>query len=243
MTIATSRPSPEEWLQILPAKIENTALGYDVSREDILNLCQVSVREGFYGVVVNPPYIRYAAEELSGTTLRVISVVGFPHGAHTANAKVYEARDAFARGAHEVDMVVNVAALIFGYYDVVRAELQDVVTAAEGKPVKAILECGALTADQKRAGAEIAAAAGVAMVKTSTGFGPGGATEEDVRLLREVVGRRCGIKASGGIRSYERALKLVEAGADRIGTSSGVVIVEGLRYAAKSGRLAVPAWA
>lgn len=227
----------------MPARIENTALGYDVSREDIRSLCQTSIQERFYGVVINPPYIRYAVEQLAGTPLRVISVVGFPHGAHAANVKVYEARDAFARGAHEVDMVVNVAALIHGYYDLVRAEVQDVVAAAEGNPVKVILECGALTADQKRAGAEIAAAAGAAMVKTSTGFGPGGATEEDVRLLRNVVGDRCGVKASGGIRSYERALKLIEAGADRIGTSSGVVIIEGLRFAAKSGRLAVPAWA
>ncbi|MGD8719428.1 MAG: deoxyribose-phosphate aldolase [Candidatus Zixiibacteriota bacterium] len=229
--------TPQEWLDFLPGRLEQTLLGYDVSREQIASLCEVAVREGFFGVVVNPTNVRFAAERLAGTNVKTITVVGFPMGSNTKAVKVYEARDAVARGADEIDMVMNVSALCHGYDDFVEGEIRGVVTAADGRAVKVIIECGALTAEEKAAAAEIIVRAGAQFVKTSTGYGPGGATEGDIRLLRRAVGDALGIKASGGIRSYERAVNLVEAGADRIGTSSGVVIMEGLRYAVKAGRL------
>jgi deoxyribose-phosphate aldolase len=229
--------TPTDWLESLPARIEQTLLGYDVSREQIAALCEVAVHEGFYGVVVNPTHVRFAAQRLADVAPKVVAVIGFPMGANTKAVKAYETRDAVARGADEVDAVLNVSALTHGYYDFVGGEIREIVRAAEGRVVKVIIECGALTAEQKAAAAELVVKAGAHFVKTSTGYGPGGATEEDVRLLRKVVGDAVGIKASGGIRSYERALNLVEAGADRIGTSSGVVIMEGLRYAVQAGRL------
>jgi deoxyribose-phosphate aldolase len=234
--MATSR-TPQEWLAFLPGRVEQTLLGYDVSREQIASLCEIAVRENFYAVVVNPTHVRFASERLAGVPAKAVTVIGFPMGANTKAVKVYETRDAINRGADELDLVVNVSALTHGYYDFVREEIRAVVAAALDRPVKVILECGALDADQKTTAAKLVEEAGAAFVKTSTGFGPGGATEADVRLLRRVVGDRLGIKASGGIRSYERALNLLEAGADRIGTSSGVVIMEGLRYAVKAGRL------
>jgi len=229
--------TPMEWLEFLPGRLEQTLLGYDVSREQIASLCEVAVAECFYAAVVNPTHVRFAADRLADAAVKVVTVVGFPMGANTKVAKVFETRDAVARGADEIDFVMNISALTHGYYDFVGGEMREVVTAAEGRVVKVIIECGALSADHKAVAAQLAVKAGAHFVKTSTGYGPGGATEEDVRLLRKVVGDGTGIKASGGIRSYERALNLVEAGADRIGTSSGVVIMEGLRYAVRAGRL------
>jgi len=229
--------TPAEWLAFMPGRVEQTLLGYDVARDEIITLCDDCRRERFYGAVVNPTHVRFAVERLAGSNAKVITVIGFPLGANTKAVKVYETRDALAKGAQEFDMVINVAALTHGYRDFVREEVREVVTAAEGRPVKTIVECGALTFDQKRVAVELAVEAGAAFVKTSTGFGPGGATEEDIRFLRRVAGNRVRLKASGGIRSYERAVNLIEAGADRVGTSSGVVIMEGLRFAAKVGRL------
>ena len=229
--------TPTEWLEFLPGKLEQTLLGYDVSREQITSLCEVAVRARYYAVVVTPPPVRFAGARLAAAAAKVVTVVGFPMGANTKLVKVFETRDAVSRGADEIDVVLNISALTHGYYDFVGDEIREVVTAAEGRVVKVIIECGALNADLKAAAAELVVKAGAHFVKTSTGYGPGGATEEDVRLLRKIVGDATGIKASGGIRSYERALNLVEAGADRIGTSSGVVIMEGLRYAVRAGRL------
>lgn len=229
--------TPTEWLEFLPGRLEQTLLGYDVSREQIASLCKVAIEECFYAVVVNPTHVRFAAERLADAAVKVVTVVGFPMGANTKIVKVFETRDAVSRGADEIDVVMNVSALTHGYYDFVGGEMREVVAAAEGRVVKVIIECGALNGEQKGTAAELVAKSGAHYVKTSTGYGPGGATEEDVRFLRKVVGDAVGIKASGGIRSYERALNLVEAGADRIGTSSGVVIMEGLRYAVRAGRL------
>jgi len=229
--------TPTEWLEFLPGRLEQTLLGYDVSREQIASLCEVAIDECFYAVVVNPTHVRFAADRLADAAVKVVTVVGFPMGANTKAVKVFETRDAVSRGAQEIDAVMNVSALTHGYYDFVGDEMREVVAAAEGRVVKIIIECGALTAEQKAVAAELVVGSGAHFVKTSTGYGPGGATEEDVRLLRETVADAVGIKASGGIRSYERALNLVEAGADRIGTSSGVVIMEGLRYAVRAGRL------
>jgi len=229
--------TPAAWLGFLPGRLEQTLLGCDVSRDQIASLCDVAVREKFYAVVVNPTHVRFAAERLAGAPVKTVTVIGFPMGAHTKAVKVFETRDALARGADEFDVVINISALTHGYYEFVGGEIRDVVAAAAGRPVKAIIECGALTANQKVVAGDLAGRAGAHFVKTSTGYGPGGATEDDVRLLRKVVGDAVGIKASGGIRSYERALNLMAAGADRIGTSSGVVIMEGLRYAVRAGRL------
>lgn len=234
--MAASR-TPAEWLALIPGRVEQTHLGYDVARDEITRLCDDSVREKFYAVVVNPTHVRFAAERLAGTGVKTVTVIGFPLGANTQAVKVFETKDARLRGADEFDMVINIAALTHGYYDYVQSEIADVVAAAEGRPVKTIIECGALSVEEKKTAAELAVAAGASMVKTSTGFGPGGATEEDVRFLRRIVGTRAGIKAAGGIRSYERAVNLIEAGADRIGTSSGLVIMEGLRFAVRAGRL------
>jgi deoxyribose-phosphate aldolase len=233
-----ARPrTAEDWLRFLPGTLEQTLLGYDVSRDQIDTLCDTAVHEKFYAVVVNPTHVRFAAERLADVPVKTVTVIGFPMGANTKAVKVYETRDALSRGADEFDMVINVSALTHGYYEFVGGEIREVVAAAEGRPVKVIIECGALTADEKVMAADLVCRAGAQFVKTSTGYGPGGATEEDVRLLRRVVGDDVGIKASGGIRSYERALNLMSAGADRIGTSSGVVIMEGLRYAVRAGRL------
>jgi deoxyribose-phosphate aldolase len=229
--------TPAAWLEFLPGRLEQTLLGYDVSRDQIASLCDVAVRQKFYAVVVNPTHVRFAAERLAHAPVKTVTVIGFPMGAHTKAVKVFETRDALARGAGEFDLVINVSALTHGYYEFVYGEIREVVAAADGRPVKAIIECGALTGNQKVVAGDLVRRGGAHFVKTSTGFGPGGATEEDVRLLRQVVGDAVGIKASGGIRSYERALNLMLAGADRIGTSSGVVIMEGLRYAVRAGRL------
>jgi deoxyribose-phosphate aldolase len=234
----TAKPrTAEDWLDFLPGTLEQTLLGYDVSRDQIDSLCDAAVREKFYAVVVNPTHVRFAAERLADAPVKTVTVIGFPMGANTKAVKVFETRDALARGADEFDVVINISALTHGYYEFVCGEIRDVVVAADGRPVKVIIECGALTADHKVVAGDLVCRAGAHFVKTSTGYGPGGATEDDVRLLRRVVGDDVGIKASGGIRSYERALNLMSAGADRVGTSSGVVIMEGLRYAVKAGRL------
>jgi deoxyribose-phosphate aldolase len=233
----TQTRTPEDWLEFLPGRLEQTLLGYDVSRDQIAWLCGATTREKFYAVVVNPTHVRFAAERLADVPAKTVTVIGFPMGANTKAVKVFETRDALARGADEFDMVINVSALTHGYYEFVYSEIRDVVAAAEGRTVKVIIECGALTTDQKVVVGELVCRGGAHFVKTSTGYGPGGATEDDVKLLRKVVGDAVGIKASGGIRSYERALNLIRAGADRVGTSSGVVIMEGLRYAVKAGRL------
>jgi deoxyribose-phosphate aldolase len=234
----TAKPrTAVDWLEFLPGRLEQTLLGYDVSRDQIASLCDAAVHERFYAVVVNPTHVRFAVERLADAPVKTVTVVGFPMGANAKAVKVFETRDALARGADEFDMVINISALTHGYFEFVCGEIRDVVAAADGRPVKVIIECGALTANQKVVAGDLVCRAGAHFVKTSTGYGPGGAMEEDVRLLRKVVGAAVGIKASGGIRSYERALNLMSAGADRVGTSSGVVIMEGLRYAVKAGRL------
>ena len=235
--MAAKPRTAKDWLDSLPGTLEQTLLGYDVSRDQIDSLCDTAVREKFYAVVINPTHVRFAAERLADVPVKTVTVIGFPMGANTKAVKVFETRDALARGADEFDVVINISALTHGYYEFVLGEIRDVVGAADGRPVKVTIECGALTADHKVVAGDLVCRAGAHFVKTSTGYGPGGATEEDVRLLRRVVGDDVGIKASGGIRSYERALNLISAGADRVGTSSGVVIMEGLRYAARAGRL------
>jgi deoxyribose-phosphate aldolase len=215
----------------LAERIDHTALGPDVSPERVRQICAEAKEWGFYGVCVNPCYIELAKKELEGTSVKIVTVIGFPHGATLPQVKAYEARAAVEAGADELDMVINIAALKAKDYQTILKELAAVREALVRAPkrviLKAILETGLLTDEEKVAGAILAQAGGADFVKTSTGFGPRGATVEDVKLLKGAVGPRMKIKAAGGIRDYQTAVAMIEAGADRLGTSSGVAIIEG----------------
>lgn len=211
-------------MRSLAQAIEHTLLKPDATLEDIRRLCREALEHGFLGVCVNPSRVRDARQLLDGSRVRVVAVVGFPLGASTSEAKVFEAMRAASDGADELDVVINIGAAREGRWDYVRAELAAVATATPGLVHKAIIETSLLCDEDKRLAAEAVVGAGFEFVKTSTGFGGGGATAGDVRLLKDVVGGRAGIKASGGIKSKDQALELIEAGASRIGTSSGVDI-------------------
>ena len=208
--------------------IDHTLLKPEATPAQIERLCDEARRYGFAAVCVNPVYVRLAAERLQGAEVAVCSVVGFPLGATTTAAKVYEARQALADGAGELDMVIHVGALKAGDYE--RAQ-EDIAAVADvchkgGALLKVIIETALLDDAEKVTACRLAQAAGADFVKTSTGFAGGGATAEDVRLMRQTVGPRMGVKAAGGIRSYADALAMIEAGANRIGASAGVRIVE-----------------
>jgi deoxyribose-phosphate aldolase len=211
--------------------IDHTLLKPEASREDIQRLCEEAIDYGFASVCVNPWNVSQAAELVRGTEVRVCAVVGFPLGATLSIVKAFEAGEALKAGAQEIDMVLNVGALKSGQEALAEADIRGVVDASHraGALCKVILETALLTREEKVRGAHLAKKAGADFVKTSTGFGPGGATVEDVRLIRETVGSGTGIKAAGGVRTLEEVRKMVEAGATRIGTSSGVKIIEQLR--------------
>jgi deoxyribose-phosphate aldolase len=173
-----------------------------------------------------------ASRLLQGCSTKPIAVVGFPLGAGTTSAKTFETREAIRAGAAEIDMVINIGQLKAKNYAYVECDIREVVQAAKPRPVKVILETGALTRDEKVIGCALSKAAGAAFVKTSTGFGPGGATAEDIALMRAVVGDDVGVKASGGVRTTADAQRMVEAGANRLGASASVAIVTGLQPAA-----------
>ncbi len=219
--------SPEE----LARYIDHTLLKPDATEEQIRKLCREAIEHHFASVCVNPSYVALAARELEGTDIDVTSVVGFPLGATLTAVKEFETGAVIRDGAREIDMVINVGALKSGQDDLVREDIARVVGVAHGAGalVKVIIEAALLTDDEKVRACLLAKDAGADYVKTSTGFGPGGATIEDVRLMRETVGPGMGVKAAGGIRSAEKALAMIEAGATRIGASSGVKIVEELR--------------
>jgi deoxyribose-phosphate aldolase len=207
--------------------IDHTLLRADARCADIDRLCEEARRYQFATVCVNPRWVAHAASRLSGTEVLVCTVIGFPLGATFGATKAAETDEAVGRGARELDMVVDIGALLDGDHRVVLRDIEQVVEAAQGNLVKVILETAALTDEAKRLGAQLARDAGADFVKTSTGFGPGGATVADVALLRSVVTDSMGVKASGGIRTLEDALAMLTAGADRLGTSAGVRIVEG----------------
>jgi deoxyribose-phosphate aldolase len=217
--------------------IDHTLLKPEASREDIQRLCEEAIDYGFVSVCVNPWNVSQAAELLRGTEVRVCAVVGFPLGATLPIVKEFEAGEALKAGAKEIDMVINVGALKSGQEALAEADIRGVADASHraGALCKVILETALLTREEKVRGALLAKKAGADFVKTSTGFGPGGATVEDVRLIRETVGSGTGIKAAGGVRTLEEVRKMVEAGATRIGTSSGVKIIEQLRGANPAG--------
>ena len=207
--------------------IDHTLLKPTTTRAQIVKLCQEAREYGFASVCVNTTWIRLAAQELRGTQVMPIAVVGFPLGAMVTSSKAAETRQAIADGAQEIDMVINIGALKGGDHDKVYDDIRAVVEAASGRPVKVILEMNMLNREEKIAGCAICKAAGAHFVKTSTGFGGGGATIADVELMRSVVGPDMGVKASGGVRTADDVRAMVLAGATRIGASAGVAIVSG----------------
>lgn len=206
--------------------IDHTLLRAYATEVDIRELCQEAAQCGFATVSVNPGWASYCAKQLAGTGVGVCACVGFPLGANTSTIKVEEARDAVRNGATEIDMVINIGAVKSGYPNYVSQEIAAVVKAVKGIPVKVILECSYLTEQEKVDVCKMSVRAGAAFVKTATGYGHGGATPEDVALLRNVVGDACGVKAAGGIRTYADVMAMLNAGANRIGTSAGVQILD-----------------
>ena len=213
--------------------IDHTLLSPVAKVEDIRDLCQEAYDYEFASVCVNPIFVPLAAKLLANTSVKVTTVVGFPLGAATTEAKAYEIRNAIKNGAQEIDMVMNIGAFKSGAYDLVEADIRAVVDATRTAGitsdiiVKVILETCYLNEEEIIQACHLAKNAGADFVKTSTGFGPAGATIEAVSLMRKTVGREIGVKAAGGIRNYQDALEMINAGANRIGTSSGVAIVTG----------------
>lgn len=207
--------------------IDHTLLKPDATKEQIVRLAEEAKKYHFASVCVNPVWVPQVYEILKETDVKVCTVIGFPLGATTPETKAFETRNAIENGATEVDMVINIGLLKSGRYEEVEEDIRAVTKAAEGKALtKVIIETCLLTDEEKVRACEIAARAGADFVKTSTGFSTGGATVEDVALMRKTVGDDLGVKASGGVRSLEDLMKMVDAGANRIGTSSGVKIME-----------------
>ncbi len=215
----------------IAAIIDHTTLGPASSLEEVEKVCQEANEYGFAAVCVEPNYIGEAKKYLQDEDVKVDTVVGFPHGTHKPGVKAFEAQLAIEDGADELDTVTDIAALKKGDYEKVARDISAVTEVAKDSArdikVKVILETGLLDEAEKKAGCIIAQASGADFVKTSTGFGPSGASVKDVELMRRVVSREIGVKAAGGIGDYETAMKMVEAGATRIGASSGVEIVQG----------------
>lgn len=209
--------------------IDHTLLKPEATQAMIDKLCSEAKEHDFASVCVNPYWVKRSAELLAGTDVKVCTVIGFPLGASTTEVKAAETRDAIRSGATEVDMVLNVGALKSGDLETVKADVAAVKQAAGDVLLKVILETGLLTDVEKETACKLCVEAGADYVKTSTGFGPGGATVEDIALMRKTVGANIGVKASGGVRDGEAALAMIEAGASRIGTSSGVSIVTGAK--------------
>jgi deoxyribose-phosphate aldolase len=217
--------------QSIAGAIDHTLLKPDATPDQIAQLCFEARKYGFASVCLNPTHVKLAAQLLENADVKVCTVIGFPLGATLPEVKAFEALDAMKDGASEIDMVVNIGALKAGDYTTVARDIRGVVQVCHERNalVKVILEMALLTEEEKVAGCLIAKEAGADFVKTSTGFGPGGATVEDVALMRRVVGPQMGVKAAGGIHSYEEAQGMVQAGATRIGASAGVRIVREAR--------------
>lgn len=208
--------------------IDHTILKPEATEAAVQKIIDEAKEYNFFSVCINPCWVAFASEQLADTDVTVCTVIGFPLGANTPEVKAYEAADAIKNGANEVDMVINIGALKSQQYDYVRQDIQGVVDAAKGKAlVKVIIETALLTDEEKVKACELAKEAGADFVKTSTGFSTGGAKVADIRLMRETVGPDMGVKASGGVHNAEEALAMIEAGATRIGASTGVAIVSG----------------
>lgn len=212
--------------ETMASYIDHTLLKPEATEEQVLVLCAEARKYNFYSVCINSSYVSVAAKALKGSAVKVCAVVGFPLGAATTATKAFEAREAVENGASEIDMVIHIGALKSGNEGYVAEDIAAVVEAAGGNIVKVIIETGLLTDEEKIIACRLADQAGAHFVKTSTGFGPGGATIADIALMRETVGPLLGVKASGGVRTPEAARQMIEAGATRIGTSSGIAIIE-----------------
>lgn len=205
--------------------IDHTLLKPDAKENEVVKLCKEAIQYKFASVCINPSYVPLCSKMLAGSNVKVCTVIGFPLGAMTTEAKAFETRDAVMKGADEIDMVINVGKLKSGDYKTVIEDIQGVVKSAPNKIVKVIIETSNLNDYEKVVACILAKAGGAHYVKTSTGFASGGATAKDVALMRKVVGEEMGVKASGGIRDYETAVNMIQAGATRIGASASVKIV------------------
>ncbi len=219
---AKGKPRPD-----LARIIDHTLLKPEATRDDLRKLCSEAMAWHFFSVCVNSVNVPFCRAQLQGSTVAVCAVVGFPLGAMTPNAKAFETTEAIRAGADEIDMVLNVGALRSRDYALVLDDIAKVVGAAQGRVVKVILETGMLSRDEKVVACALAKAAGASFVKTSTGFGAGGATVEDIALMRATVGDELGVKASGGVRTAADGDAMVAAGATRLGASSSVALVSG----------------
>ncbi|SCT32395.1 deoxyribose-phosphate aldolase [Staphylococcus caeli] len=208
--------------------IDHTLLKPDATRAQIDKIIEEAKEFNFKSICINPTHIKYAAQQLKESEVLVCTVIGFPLGASTTETKMFEVEDAVKNGASELDMVINVGALKDGRFEDVQKDIEGVVGAANGKTVKVIIETCLLTDEEKVKACELSKAAGADFVKTSTGFAGGGATPEDVKLMKETVGDALEVKASGGVRNLEDFNQMLEAGATRIGASAGVQIIQGL---------------
>ncbi|MDA8441139.1 MAG: deoxyribose-phosphate aldolase [Peptococcaceae bacterium] len=216
----------------LAAMIDHTLLKPQATEGDIVALCREAKQYGFGAVCINPGFVKIAHMLLTGTNVKVCTVIGFPLGANTPEVKACEARDAMRNGAVELDMVLNIGALRQGNYELVKCDIEGVVKEAAQVPgtlVKVIIETCLLNEAEKIKACQLVVESGADFVKTSTGFASGGATSDDIRLMRRTVGATIGVKASGGIKSTSDALAMLEAGANRLGASAGIAILEGLR--------------
>ena len=207
-------------------KIDHTVLKADTPLETIKRICDEAMEYGFASVCINPCHVAYCADYLKDSDVNVCTVIGFPLGANTSAVKAFETKDAIANGADEIDMVMNIGALKDKNYDLVRDDVKAVVEAANGTLVKVILETCLLTEDEIKKACELCVEAKADYVKTSTGFSTRGATIEDVRIMKEAVHGKAKVKAAGGVRTPEDMVKIVAAGADRIGTSAGCSLVK-----------------
>jgi deoxyribose-phosphate aldolase len=217
--------------------IDHTLLSPQATKSQISKLCQEAIENNFYAVCVNPCFVRQAVKELSSSKVAVATVIGFPLGANLTDIKIAETQRAISEGAEEIDMVINVGALKAGDLTYVTEEIKSIVKAAKDAPVKVIIEADLLSDDEKVQATECCVKAGAAMVKTSTGFVKDGqgAAVQDIELIKKAIGTaKLGIKASAGIRDFEKAKALIDAGATRLGTSAGVEIVKGTAAAAKA---------
>jgi len=207
--------------------IDYTLLKPTATKEDIKSFCEETIEYGFKTVFVNPSYVSYAYSLLSPHNIKVGVPIGFSLGGATTHVKVEETKEAIKNGAEEIDMLVNLGALKSGEWDVVKNDIVEVVKASQGLTTKVIIETALLTDEEKVKVTEIIIEAGADFVKTATGFNGGGATVEDVKLLRSVAGDKIGVKAAGGVKTFEDAVKIIEAGANRIGASGAVAIING----------------
>ena len=210
--------------------IDHTYLKPEASVNEIRKICDEAKKYHCASVCVNPSYIQYVAQQLEGSGVTPCCVIAFPFGTSTPEAKAFEASDAASKGAREIDMVINVGAIKSGDWLLVKRDIEGVVNAVKGRAkVKVIIEACLLTDEEKVKACTVAKLAGAAFVKTSTGYSTGGATVEDVRLMRETVGPETGVKASGGVRTYDDAIAMLKAGANRLGCSSTMKIVSGVK--------------